>query len=311
MSMKHNITHETLLARWLEGEITPAEAKLLAEMEGLQELKDTLDVYENMGLPPMDMEQAWARLASNTVQAPKTIKTNHRSLFPTIMRFAAAIALIVGVGFWYAAYFLEQSFYANPGKTALVTLPDGSEATLNAGSTLSYSKWTWKNKRIVHLTGEAYFKVQKGEKFTVKTAHGETQVLGTQFDVYDRGNTFQVKCFEGKVRVSDKQQTKVITKGQGVKISNKMVKNLVVGAHQPAWFEGETKFFENSLQEVFDEMQRQYILEIQTDGVDLTRQFTGILPNKNLDRAMTRLCEAMNLNYQKTDDKNHIKISSK
>jgi len=309
--MKHNITHETLLARWLEGEITPAEAKLLAEMEGLQELKDTLDVYENMGLPPMDMEQAWARLASNTVQAPKTIKTNHRSLFPTIMRFAAAIALIVGVGFWYAAYFLEQSFYANPGKTALVTLPDGSEATLNAGSTLSYSKWTWKNKRIVHLTGEAYFKVQKGEKFTVKTAHGETQVLGTQFDVYDRGNTFQVKCFEGKVRVSDKQQTKVITKGQGVKISNKMVKNLVVGAHQPAWFEGETKFFENSLQEVFDEMQRQYILEIQTDGVDLTRQFTGILPNKNLDRAMTRLCEAMNLNYQKTDDKNHIKISSK
>ncbi len=311
MSMKQNNTNETLLARWLEGDITPSEAKLLAEMEGLQELKDTLDVFDNMGLPPMDMENAWAKLASNTVQAPKTIKTNHRSLFPTILRIAATVALIVGVGFWYAGYFLDKTFSADAGNVALVTLPDGSEVTLNAESTLSYSKWTWRNKRIVRLNGEAYFKVQKGEKFTVKSTHGETQVLGTQFNVYDRGNTFQVKCFEGKVRVSDKQQTKVITKGQGVKISDKVVKDLVVNAHQPAWFDGETKFFENSLQEVFDEMKRQYNLEIQIEDVDLSRQFTGVLPNKNLDKALKHLCGAMNLNYQKTDDKNLIKISSK
>ncbi len=311
MSMKHKNTHETLLARWLEGDITPAEADLLAEMDGIQELKDTLDVFHNMGLPSMDMERAWAELAPKTVQAPQTIKTNHRTLFPTIMRIAAAVALIVGVGFWYAAYFLEKSFSASAGQTALVILPDGSEVKLNASSTLSYSKWTWKRKRIVHLNGEAYFKVQKGEKFTVKSTHGETQVLGTQFDVYDRRNTLQVKCFEGKVRVSDKQQTKVITKGQGVKITDKVAKDLVINAHQPAWFDGETKFFENSLQEVFDEIQRQYILEIQLGDVDVNRQFTGVLPNNNLDKALQHLCEAMNLKYQKTDDKNHIKISSK
>jgi len=309
--MKHNNTHETLLARWLEGEITPAEAKVLAEMEDLHELKDALGVYEKMELHPLDMENAWAKLAPKTVQAPKTIKTSQRTLFPTIMRIAAAIALIVGVGFWYSAYFLEKSFSADSGKMAMVKLPDGSAVTLNAGSTLHYSKWTWKKKRVVYLNGEAFFEVQKGEKFTVKSAHGETQVLGTQFDVLDRGSTFQVKCFEGKVRVSDKQQTKVITKGQGVKITNNIAKDLVVNAQQPAWFDGQTKFFENSLQEVFDEMKRQYILEIQIDDVDLTRQFTGVLPNKNLDKALQQLCGAMNLNYQKTDDKNHIKISSK
>jgi len=309
--MKHNITHETLLARWLEGEITPAEAKLLAEMEGLQELKDTLNVFDDMGLPPMDMEHAWARLASKTVDAPKTIKTSHRTLFPTIMRTAAAVALIVGIGYWYTSYFLEQSFSADIGHTAMVTLPDGSLVTLNAGSTLNYSKWAWKNRRVVNMTGEAYFKVKPGEKFTVKSAHGETEVLGTQFDVYDRGNTFQVKCFEGKVRVSDKQQTKIIVKGQGVKISQEIAKDLVINALQPAWFNGETKFYENSLQEVFDEIQRQYTLEIQIDDVDLTRQFTGVLTNKNIDKALNHLCGAMNLNYQKNNDKNLIKISSK
>lgn len=311
MSMKQNITHETLLARWVEGNLTPSEAELLAEMEGIQELKDALGVYEKMGLTPMNLDDAWDRLAPKTIHQPKTIKTKHRALFPTILRIAAAVALIVGVGFWYSSYFLQASFSAKAGHTAMVSLPDGSSVTLNGGSKLSYSKWQWKRERVVNLYGEAFFKVQKGEKFTVKSRHGETTVLGTQFDVYDRGETFQVKCFEGRVRVSDKQQTKVITKGQGVKISHQVAKDLVVNAQNPAWFDGKTKFFENSLQEVFDEMQRQYTLEIETTNVDLNRQFTGVLPNKSLDKALIHLCEAMNLNYQKTDDNRLIKISSK
>ncbi|HHB77615.1 MAG TPA: DUF4974 domain-containing protein [Saprospiraceae bacterium] len=310
MSMKQN-TQETLLARWIEGDITPAEADLLAEMDGIQDLKDALHVYEGMSLTPMNLDEAWSKLAQKTVLQPKTIKTKHRSLFPTILRVAAAVALIVGVGFWYASYFLNADFTADAGQTALVTLPDGSAVTLNSGSKLSYSKWQWKRHRIVQLTGEAFFKVQKGEKFTVQSPHGQTSVLGTQFDVFDRGETFQVKCFEGRVKVSDRQQTKVITKGQGIKISAQGIKDLDVSASKPAWFDGQTKFFENSLQEVFEELQRQYILEIDSDNVDLSRQFTGVLPNNNLDKALNYLCDAMNLTYQKTNDNRLIKISSK
>lgn len=308
--MKQNNTQETLLARWIEGDITPAEAKQLAEMDGLQDLEKALDVYEDMELPPYDLDTAWDRLATKTIYAEKTIKTKHSTLFPTIVRLAAAIALIVGIGLGYSTYFLPEKFATGVGQTALVTLPDGSAVTLNAGSNLNYTLWQWKRKRVVNLSGEAFFKVTKGQKFTVKTPNGQTSVLGTQFDVFDRGQTFQVKCFEGRVKVVNSSNEKIITKGQGVKFSHLSASNLDVTNEKPAWLAGESKFFENSLQEVFDEMHRQFILEIQTDNVDLNRQFTGVLSNNNLEKALATVCGAMHLTYEIHNDKKLIKISS-
>ncbi len=308
--MKQNNTHETLLARWIEGDLTPKEAEQLAEMEGLQDLRDALDVYDDMELPAYDLNKAWDRLAAKTIYAEKTIKTKHKSLFPTMMRIAAAIALIVGIGLGYSTYFRPKQFFTSAGQTAQVTLPDGSAVTLNAGSGLDYTLWQWKRNKVVHLTGEAFFKVTKGQKFTVKTPQGQTAVLGTQFDVLDRGKTFQVKCFEGKVWVTNQVTEKIITKGQGVKFSGQVAKDLDVTSHKPGWMAGESKFFENSLQEVFDEMQRQFTLEIQSDGVDMSRRFTGVFSNQNLEKALATVCGAMHLTYEIKNDQKLVKISS-
>ena len=82
-----------------------------------------------------------------------------------------------------------------------VTLPDNSTAQLNSKSEISYSEKKWDKKRTVNLKGEAYFKVAKGSKFDVKTTAGIVSVHGTQFNVKNRKNYFEVKCFEGLVGV--------------------------------------------------------------------------------------------------------------
>jgi len=59
------------------------------------------------------------------------------------------------------------------------------------------------NERIIHLEGEATFKVLKGNSFTVLTPFGKVEVLGTVFTVKAANGLLNVQCSEGKVRVSD------------------------------------------------------------------------------------------------------------
>lgn len=308
VTMESNNT-ETLLAKWLEHNLSAEEEKSLAEMDGLDELTDFLQKMDQVSIPNMDMEQAWTILAKKTVHKPVTIKTNnHRSLFPTILKTAAAVALIVGVGLWYARFVIPKHFYAQFGEVATVELPDGSTVSLNAGSELSYSRWQWRKARQVNLAGEAYFKVAKGEQFTVVTRQGEVKVLGTQFDVFDRAETYQVKCFEGRVQVISNQQETILTKGEGVKIAHQITTPLKV-AKSEAWLDGQSRFFENSLIQVFNELERQYGIKVDFEKINKEKQFTGVLPNNNLDKALSLLCDAMNLTYH-SNDKN-IKISNK
>ncbi len=88
-----------------------------------------------------------------------------------------------------------------------VTLPDGSLVWLNAASTLRYPAQFDENRRIVELTGEAFFEIKKKDRsvpFIVKTANQEVEVLGTQFNVSASPDeaTTKTTLVEGRVRVS-------------------------------------------------------------------------------------------------------------
>lgn len=90
-------------------------------------------------------------------------------------------------------------------KVFSVVLSDGTEVSLNASSQLSYpDKFTGK-ERVVHLRGEAYFKVAKDAEhpFIVQTPDVTTRVLGTEFNFrsYSTQNT-HVTLLSGSVQVS-------------------------------------------------------------------------------------------------------------
>ena len=66
-------------------------------------------------------------------------------------------------------------------------LPDGSQVYLNHHSTISYDQNF--NPRTIYLDGDAFFTVVPSEStFTVTTAYGDVEVLGTEFNVQTTTN---------------------------------------------------------------------------------------------------------------------------
>lgn len=84
-----------------------------------------------------------------------------------------------------------------------VTLGDGSEVELNLGTSLRYMNF--KDQRRVTLSkGEAFFKVHHDalHPFVVRAGSGQTQVTGTQFNVWKYRDQVKVTLVEGSVLVS-------------------------------------------------------------------------------------------------------------
>lgn len=79
----------------------------------------------------------------------------------------------------------RQRLTTPSGMDLKVTLPDGSEAWLNAGSTMEFLSSTQARERRVKLSGEAYFKVAHNPKrpFIVETEQMSVRVLGTEFNL--------------------------------------------------------------------------------------------------------------------------------
>ena len=109
-----------------------------------------------------------------------------------------------------------------------LVLPDGSRVWLDAASTITYPTSFTANERLVSITGEAYFEVEKDAKrpFRVSVLPTEgsrgavVEVLGTHFNVnaYESHETIQTTLVEGKVKVVNGEWSMV--NGQSKKLSN-------------------------------------------------------------------------------------------
>lgn len=94
------------------------------------------------------------------------------------------------------------SFQTTFGETRSVVLPDSSTVLLNANSSLSWNaNWKEAGIREVNLVGEAFFDVKKikGVQFLVESGEVKVKVLGTVFNVRNRGGATDVFLESGKV----------------------------------------------------------------------------------------------------------------
>ncbi len=102
------------------------------------------------------------------------------------------------------------------GRSADITLPDGSTVYLHPGARMLCPTHVPPDKRVVNLEGDAYFKVAKDAQrpFTVMTQTMETTVFGTEFNI----NTAlrQVTLVSGSIRVRSNASRKdcTLTPGQ-------------------------------------------------------------------------------------------------
>jgi len=221
--------------------------------------------------------------------------SNVRTLFRrSFIGMAASLAILAA-----AVMFLSNdmnTITAPHGNAMVHTLPDQSKIDINAGSSIEYDTKNWDSNREVSLDGEAFFDVEKGSKFTVVTANGNVEVLGTEFNVYSRGHSFQVKCTEGKVRVTAKGKEEILLAGDVVELSNTELQKIPFQAKYD-WRQKAYNYKNATLGEVFGEIERQFDMKVSADPSILNAAFTGPLETKELEKAMYMVTWPMNLEY--------------
>lgn len=244
------------------------------------------------------LDGLWSRIDHATPIATTTAAHSRpRYLLRNWLPYAAAASIALLLFFM-----LNQppkNIVVKNGDQMAIALPDGSRVLANAGSSLEYRPGKWKKERRIRLTGEAFFEVKKGKPFIVETDQGTVEVLGTRFNVQARANGFKVDCLSGKVRVTNRSKaSRILTAG----LSTSQSKNGVLAAAIPldtnligAWREGRFFFTDVALQEVLEEIERQFDVTVQTSPEILARRTTTFFERENLDSALYKVCWPMQL----------------
>jgi ferric-dicitrate binding protein FerR (iron transport regulator) len=178
-------------------------------------------------------------------------------------------------------------------------LPDDSEVVLNADSKITYNKKNWDDTRELSLDGEAYFKVTKGNKFSVKTVEGTVSVLGTQFNVFARNGFLTVACYEGLVSVSFNDKEIKVPAGSKIQIENgNLVMNHTNEIPSPVWLSNESNFESAPLSLVLKELERQFPIKVTVGKVVPDHRFSGTFTHTSLELALQAICGPLHLNYE-------------
>lgn len=206
-------------------------------------------------------------------ETPASVPKKRRLHFWKYVAAAVVVGLVCLVG----SYRYEVTKTAAWGRHLSIILPDGSKVRLNADSRVSYKPYWWFFSREVELRGEAFFEVTHGRRFDVQSPEGRVSVLGTTFNIFARPQKYTVSCLSGKVRVETARQLTVLT--PGMVLTNQegrlRVADDETAARQSAgWTQGRFVFVGLPLEEVLEEVERQYGIKIARDN-DLDHTFTG------------------------------------
>ncbi|WP_162915332.1 FecR family protein [Paraflavitalea soli] len=159
-----------------------------------------------------------------------------------------------------------------------VTLPDGSGVWLNAASSLKFPPSFSADERLVELTGEGFFDIQRkyiaGTKtripFRVKTAQGIIEVTGTRFNVnvYNDADNQVTTLVEGAVTIrSNSHQIPACQLLPGQKALSVPGKAIVISpaniAAATGWMKGWFTFEKAGIKEAMQQIARWYGVEIK------------------------------------------------
>lgn len=292
-----------LIEKYLNGEATPAEKKWLENWyasfdDGADWLREgTEEAAEITAELKQSLHGKLAGLAQVRAVSKQVFSLRRKRR----LLWAAAILLLLGSSAWLFRLLV-------PGKAMetviagtspkMVTLPDGSAAWLQAGSSIRYDKAFQGDLREVLLEGGAQFDVAAhAQPFVVTSGQLSTRVLGTVFTVqaYRGTDSITITVKEGKVQVR-KQQRIIGT----LAAADRLIFNTATGAvaqyHLP---DNEVQCDNQTLQEIMSLLGQWYGYTIQANDTDILQErYTGSLNrNETIEELLTILCEVNHINY--------------
>ncbi len=296
--IQKTILSDQYLSDWMSDQITDVQFQSLVSTEDFMIYQKIKSGSSQLKLSSPNMEQNWQELSQKLTQTQKKTQPKIQPLWK-YLSVAASMLFLLGL---YQFFGFTQSATATIGSTKSILLPDKSVVVLNSHSEVSYPKlFSW--RRQITLVGEAYFEVEKGQTFTVKTNQGKVKVLGTKFNVISRPNWFEVTCFEGKVEVKSGDNTSILTPRKKIRIFDSQVEYQTETALQPLWITGETGFTSVPFFVVLNALENQFGVQIQYPEKYKKVIFTGSFTHTDLDTALKSICFPVKLHYKIRDSK--------
>ncbi|OIV41156.1 FecR family protein [Flavobacterium johnsoniae] len=225
---------------------------------------------------------------------------------------AASLFFLIGLSvfFHHSGAVVENVQYATKlGERSKITLSDGTQIWLNAGSLLKYPKDFKGDTREVYLTGEAFFDVAKDKKhpFIIHTDKMDTKVLGTSFNVqaYPDQTTQEVSVLTGRVNVKSTvtEENVYVTPGQKVIFKSKnnklqAFKDIPVNSIS-LWRKNIIVFEDTPLPEVAATINRNYNVAVEIKNKNLnTLKINGYFKDLSADQVLALVCNIINASYK-------------
>ena len=160
-------------------------------------------------------------------------------------------------------------------------------------------------ERVVQLTGQAYFEVQKDSlhPFIVKSRNLETRVLGTSFDICsypDMAETciilvegcIQATAYHRKAILHADQQLTLDTLQQKMSITDIDAKLMT------QWKDGILRLDNQNFNEMLDKLSRWYgITFVNNASIDSSDRFNGKFHREDIQEAMHIISLSANITY--------------
>jgi len=279
MNGAHTHEWEEWLRQHVQVNTTVAQARSIV-LDMMHLTQPTISDAEQQGL--------WNKIAAD-ISAPviRTTIIKSKAFRWVTAAAAAAIAILI----WNGTRTSVITVATLAGEQEEIQLPESSHVQLNAGSSLVYDARHFSSDRELTLTGEAFFKVHPGSRFTVHTSRGSITVLGTSFNVIAWPDRFEVTCFTGKVRVENESQEQlIITPGEQCKNDEATQKltssQFDLSSATPEWIRGKFIFNNQPLKIVAEELERQYNVKVKlAPGLEEV-PYIGLFESGNLDTAL-------------------------
>lgn len=254
----------------------------MAERHHLEEIKKRIDHHLFAHVPSTPLYLRWIRIAAAVI-IPLLLLAN-------LYLYQENTSL------------LQQNFVVSTseGEQVSLSLPDGSQITLNEKSSLSYNLSAYNSgHREVSFEGEGYFQVQKNPDvpFSVQAQGLEVQVLGTVFNLISRPlqSRAELSLEEGSVRfLSLKSGENVILSPNQKAVldlttGKVKVDKMSFGTDASAWKRGELVFRNVPFKDVLKKIEETYHVTIimETTHVDYCNDlFTGVLSRTNINEVL-------------------------
>lgn len=287
---------ENHLAKWLNNELSEAELSEFKNSESYASYERIVAASSALESPDLDTEEAL--LTFKNKHALQTNKVIQLHPFKKFLRVAAAIVILISGSYIYVTS-SNETIATEFAENKEVILPDNSEVILNADSELSFSEKNWDKNRNLRLKGEAFFKVSKGNSFTVATADGTVTVLGTEFNVENRKGFFEVTCYDGLVSVNyNGEKIKLPAGSSFVAINGEIIASEKPTNNTPSWMNAESSFKSIPLKYVLDEFERQHNISVETKDINLNQLYTGSFSNTDSNLALQSISTPSQIKFK-------------